>query len=46
MKKVRYGLSYNDPHYLVERHGITGCAEVIKKLEKALSNFVKAATMP
>ena len=38
--------SYNDPNYLVERHGITGCAEVIKKLEKALSNFVKAATMP
>ena len=23
--------SYNDPNYLVERHGITGCAEVIKK---------------
>ena len=39
-------LSYNDPNYLVERHGITGCAEVIKKIEKALSNFAKAATMP
>ena len=38
--------SYNDPNYLVERHGITGCAEVIKKIEKALSNFAKAATMP
>ena len=38
--------SYNDPNYLVERHGITGCAEVIQKIEKALSNFAKAATMP
>ena len=39
-------LSYNDPNYLVERHGIAGCAEVVKKIEKALSNFAKAATMP
>ena len=38
--------SYNDPNYLVERHGITGCTEVLKKTEKALSNFAKAATMP
>ena len=38
--------SYNDPNYLVERHGIAGCAEVIQKIEKALSNFAKAATMP
>ena len=39
-------LSYNNPNYLVERHGITGRAEVVKKIEKALSNFAKAATMP
>jgi uncharacterized protein (DUF302 family) len=39
-------LSYNDPNYLVKRHGITGCAEVIKKIEKALNNFAKAATTP
>ena len=39
-------LSYNNPNYLVERHGIEGCAEVVKKIEKALSNFSKAATMP
>ena len=45
-EKGQVWLSYNDPHYLVERHGITGCAEVIKKVEKALSNFAKAATMP
>ena len=45
-EKGQVWLSYNDPNYLVERHGITGCAEVIKKIEKALSNFAKAATMP
>jgi len=39
-------LSYNDPNYLAQRHGLTGCAEVIKKVEKALSNFATAATMP
>ena len=39
-------LSYNDPTYLVNRHSIVGCAEVIEKIEKALSNFAKAATMP
>jgi len=39
-------LSYNDPNYLVERHQITGCEEVIKKIAKALGNFANAATMP
>ena len=39
-------LSYNDPNYLVERHAIAGCAEVVKKIEGALGNFAKAATMP
>jgi uncharacterized protein (DUF302 family) len=39
-------LSYNDPQYLAKRHDLTGCMEVIKKVEKALSNFAKAATMP
>jgi len=39
-------LTYNDPNYLAQRHELTGCAEVIKKVEKALSNFAKAATMP
>ena len=45
-EKGQVWLSYNDPNYLVKRHEITGCAEVIKKIEKALSNFAKAATMP
>jgi uncharacterized protein (DUF302 family) len=39
-------LSYNDPNYLVERHGIAGCNEVVKKIEGALANFAKAATSP
>ena len=39
-------LSYNDPDYLVQRHGITGCDEVVKKVKGALRNFAKAATMP
>ena len=38
-------LSYNDPKYLARRHGIKGCDEVIKKIEDALGNFVKTATM-
>ena len=45
-EKGQVWLSYNDPNYLAQRHGLTGCAEVIKKVEKALSNFAKAATMP
>ena len=39
-------LSYNDPNYLVERHGIAGCDEVVQKIEGALANFAKAATAP
>jgi uncharacterized protein (DUF302 family) len=39
-------LSYNDPRYLAKRHGITKCLNVIKKIEKALSNFAHAATRP
>ena len=38
-------LSYNDPKYLVQRHQISGCDEVVKKVEKALGSFAKAATM-
>jgi len=39
-------LTYNDPNYLAQRHGLSECTEVIKKVKKALSNFAKAATMP
>jgi uncharacterized protein (DUF302 family) len=44
--KGQVWLSYNDPNYLARRHGLSECAEVIKKVEKALSNFAKVATMP
>ena len=37
-------LSYNDPGYLKQRHGISGCEEVMSKIEKALSGISKAAT--
>lgn len=39
-------LSYNDPKYLAERHGIMDCAEIITKIEDALSKFAIAATQP
>ena len=39
-------LSYNAPQYLSKRHDLSECTEVINKVEKALSNFSKAATMP
>ena len=39
-------LSYIDPKYLANRHSIKGCSEVIKKIEKALGNFARLATMP
>ncbi len=45
-EKGQVWLSYNNPNYLVERHEITGCGEVINKVEKALGNFAKAATTP
>ena len=39
-------LSYNAPKYLASRHSIKGCGEIIKKIEKALGNFARMATMP
>ena len=38
--------SYNNPRYLAKRHDLSECMQVIKKVEKALSNFAKVATMP
>ncbi|CCN68980.1 DUF302 domain-containing protein [Vibrio nigripulchritudo] len=37
-------LSYNNPDYLNDRHGLEGCAKVIGKVKQALGNFAKAAT--
>jgi uncharacterized protein (DUF302 family) len=36
-------VSYNDPTYIKMRHNISGCGEVLAKIEKALSSFTKAA---
>jgi uncharacterized protein (DUF302 family) len=37
-------ISYNDPGYLQKRHGITGCDEVILKIENALSGISESAS--
>ncbi|MGM0403333.1 MAG: DUF302 domain-containing protein [Thermodesulfobacteriota bacterium] len=36
-------ISYNDLKYLEKRHNISGCEEVISKIEKALAGMAKAA---
>ena len=36
-------ISYNDPRYLEKRHNISGCEEIIAKIEKALSGITNAA---
>lgn len=36
-------VSYNDPNYVQMRHNISGCEEVLQKIENALSTFTKAA---
>lgn len=42
--KARVWISYNDPRFLEKRHNITGCEEVISKIEKALAGIAKAAS--
>jgi uncharacterized protein (DUF302 family) len=42
--KDRVWISYNDPRYLEKRHNITGCEDVISKIEKALANIAKSAS--
>lgn len=41
--QARVWISYNDPGYLGKRHNISGCEEVISKIEKALAGITKAA---
>lgn len=38
-------LGYNDPLYLVERHGVAGCAAA-QGLQKALAGFAATAVAP
>lgn len=42
--KSNVWISYNDPNYLKTRHNISGCEEVISKIEKALAGIVKLAS--
>ena len=37
-------LTYNDPAYLSERHGLDSCAKVIAKVTGILAKFAKVAT--
>ena len=36
--------SYNDPEYLMKRHNMKGCEEVIKRVSTILNGLSKAAT--
>lgn len=45
-EKGQAWIAYNDPEYLVNRHSITGCDDVIKKIKQALGNLAKAAAGP
>lgn len=39
-------LTYNDPHYMADRHAIKTCDEVLFKMEGALSKLAVAVTKP
>ena len=41
--KAKVWISYNDPRYIEKRHGVTGCEEVVLKIEKALAGMANAA---
>jgi uncharacterized protein (DUF302 family) len=41
--KAEVWISYNDPRYLEKRHNISGCEEVIAKIEKALAGIAESA---
>jgi uncharacterized protein (DUF302 family) len=42
--KAKVWISYNDPRYLEKRHNISGCEEVLLKIEKALASIAKSAS--
>jgi uncharacterized protein (DUF302 family) len=42
--KSKAWISYNDTRYLKKRHNISGCEEIISKIEKALASIVKSAS--
>ena len=36
-------IGYNNPSYLLNRHNLTDCQQIIKKIEKALSSLANSA---
>ena len=42
--KAQVWISYNDPRYLAVRHNISGCEEVVAKIEKALASIANSAS--
>ena len=42
-EKHNVWISYNDPQYLVKRHNVSGCEEIVDKISKALAGITKAA---
>jgi uncharacterized protein (DUF302 family) len=42
-EEAKVWISYNDPEYLQKRHNISGCEEVISKIEKALAGIAESA---
>lgn len=43
-EKGQVWLTYNDPAYIAERHGITDRDKIVKKMTGALDNLTSAAT--
>ena len=43
-EKGQVWLTYNDPQYIANRHGITDRDQVVAKMSKALDNFSSMAT--
>lgn len=43
-KDGKVWLSYNDPEYLAERHGIDDCGGAVQKISNALKGIAEAAT--
>jgi len=43
-KKGQVWLTYNDPTYIANRHGINDRPEIVKKMTGALNNLTNAAT--
>jgi uncharacterized protein (DUF302 family) len=37
-------LAYNDPHYLLQRHGLSGCETNIERISQVLRDLATAAT--